>query len=235
MIAIASERTAVVPSPVRDGIRHIMPGVVGVLPFAVMIGVAVGESPLDDLVGYLGGLAVAGGSAHLAVAGSIAVGTGFVVTVLTALLINSRTLIYGAAVAPVFRSQPAWFRWVASYGLVDQMYALTTGVADRDDEYVRSYYVAAMSTLWGAYMAGVGAGIILGPVMPAWLPLSLAIPVLFLVMLVPAVGGKPARTAALVGAGAAVLGAGLPAGVGLVLAIVAGTSAAAFAEGRADA
>lgn len=224
-----------VSTPASDGVRDVFPAAVGVLPFATMIGVAIGASPMSEFVGWASGLIVAGGSAHLAVTASITVGTGFLATVLTALLINSRSLIYGALLAPALRTQPRWFRWVASYALVDQLYALASTVAHRDDRYVRHYYLGAMAVLWSAYMTGVGAGIVAGPVIPASIPLSLAIPIMFLSMAIPSVSTAPARVAAGVGMAAAIVGASLPAGLGMVAAIVVGTAAGAVTEGRADA
>jgi predicted branched-subunit amino acid permease len=234
MTAIAA-RTTVTSSPALDGVREMAPAAVGVLPFATMIGVAIGASPLSDLGGWISGLIVAGGSAHLAATASITVGAGFLATVVTALLINSRSLIYGALLAPSLRTQPRWFRWVAAYALVDQLYALASSVVDRSDRYVRSYYLSAMGVLWSTYMLGVGAGIVLGPVVPASLPLSLAIPIMFLSMVTPGLTDRPARVAAGVGLLAAIAGAALPAGTGMLVAIVAGTAAGAVAERRADA
>ena len=224
-----------VSSPAADGVREMLPAAVGVLPFATMIGVAIGASPMSELGGWISGLIVAGGSAHLAVTASITVGAGFVATVLTALLINSRSLIYGALLAPALRSQPRWFRWVASYALVDQLYALASTVAHRDDRYVRHYYLGAMTVLWTSYMTGVGAGVVAGPVIPSSIPLSLAIPIMFLSMAIPSMTTTPARVAAGVGLTAAILGASLPAGLGMVVAIVVGTAAGALTEGRSHA
>lgn len=217
--------------PVVDGLRDMAPAAIGVAPFAVVIGVAIAESPLSNPVGLLGGLAIAGGSAHLAVTASIGVGAGILTTVLTAWLINARGVIYGAALAPALRRQPTWFKWVAAYGLVDQVYALVSAVLDRGDRYVRSYYLAAMTLIWTAYMAAVAAGMVLGPVIPESWPLAVTVPILFAAMLAPSVKGGPATTAAVVGLGTAMLGAGLPAGIGLVLAILAGTAAGALTEG----
>jgi len=223
------------PGAALDGVREMMPAAVGVLPFATMIGVAIGASPMSQVGGWVAGLVVAGGSAHLAVTASITVGASFLATVVTALLINSRSLIYGALLAPSLRSQPRWFRWVAAYALVDQLYALAAGVSHRDDSYFRRYYLAAMGVLWSAYMLGVGAGIVLGPVIPDSIPLSLAIPIMFLSMVIPAVTTRPARVAAVVGMGTAIVAASLPAGLGMVVAIVVGTVAGSIAEGRPDA
>jgi predicted branched-subunit amino acid permease len=234
-MTILASRLGRVSTPAADGVREMIPAAVGVLPFATMIGVAIGASPMSELGGWVSGLIVAGGSAHLAVTASITVGTGFMATVLTALLINSRSLIYGALLAPSLQSQPRWFRWVAAYSLVDQLYALASSVENRDDRYVRHHYLGAMAILWSAYMIGVGAGVVAGPVIPASIPLSLAIPIMFLSMAIPSVTSRAAKVAAGVGMTAAILGASLPAGVGMVVAIVVGTAAGALAEGRADA
>lgn len=218
-----------------EGLRDMVPAAVGVLPFATMIGVAIGASPMSPLFGWVSGLIVAGGSAHLAAVASITVGSSVVATVVTALLINARSLIYGALLAPALTGQPRWFRWVASYALVDQLYALVSGVTDREDGFVRRYYLGAMAILWGAYMAGVAAGILVGPVIPAAIPLALAIPIMFLAMAIPAIGDTPSRVAGGVGLATAVVASSLPSGIGMVVAILAGTIAGRLVEGRADA
>jgi len=215
-----------------DGLRQMAPAAVGVLPFATMIGVAIGESPLSNGIGFVGGLVVAGGSAHLAATSSITAGAGLLATVAVALMVNARGLIYGAALAPVLNRQPRWFRWVAAYGLVDQMYALVSAIGHRDARYVRAFYLTALVVLWSAYMTGVGAGIVLGPIVPASVPLEMAIPIMFLALLVPSLGTRPSHVAVLVGMAVAVMGAGLPAGLGLIAGIVAGTVAGAVSEGN---
>jgi predicted branched-subunit amino acid permease len=220
---------------VSDGLKQMFPVAVGVLPFATMIGVAIGNSPLSQLGGWLSGLVVSGGSAHLAITASLTVGASFVATVLTALIINSRTLIYGALLGPALRDQPRWFKWVAAYALVDQLYALVSTVTDQSAQYVRHYYLAAMSILWSAYMLGVGAGVVLGPVIPSSWPLGLAVPIMFLAMLVPSMPTRPAQVAAVAALAAAMAGTVLPAGVGMIIAIGVGTAAGAIAEARSRA
>jgi predicted branched-subunit amino acid permease len=232
MIGVAERSVEEQENPRGDAIKHMMPAAIGVLPFATMIGVAIGDSPMSEMVGFVGGLVIAGGSAHLAATTSITVGAGLFVTVATALLIHARGLIYSAALAPAMRSQPRWFRWVAAYGLVDQMFVLASAVADRSREYVRTYYIAAMTLLWTAYIGGVGVGLLAGPVIPPWIPLGISIPVIFLVMLVPTLDRTPAHAAAIVGMTVAALGSGLPSGFGLIVGIAAGTVAGVVVEAK---
>jgi predicted branched-subunit amino acid permease len=222
-------------SPAIDGVREMLPAAIGVLPFATMIGVAIGASPMSQIGAWISGLVVAGGSAHLAITASVTAGASFVATVVTALLINSRTLIYGALMAPMLRSQPRWFRWVAAYALVDQVYALTSGISHRGDEYVRRYYLASTSLLWATYMTGVAVGIVMGPVVPSSIPLGLAVPIMFLAMVLPSVRDRASRVAGLVGMTVAVLAVSLPSGMGMIVAIISGTAAGALADGGSDA
>lgn len=218
-----------------DGLRDMAPAAVGVLPFATMIGVAVGASPMSEFGGWIAGLIVAGGSAHLALTASVTVGASFVAAAVTALLINARSLIYGALVGPSLRAQPRWFRWIAAYALVDQNFVMLSGVLDRDDGYVRRYYLAGTSLLWGSYMAGVAAGILVGPIIPASIPLGLAIPIMFLAMAVPTLTTRSAIAAGAVALATAILGHGLPAGLGTMAAIVTGTLAGAVIGDEFDA
>jgi predicted branched-subunit amino acid permease len=227
MTRVIEQRRA---NPAIDGITHMLPVASGIIPFATLIGVAIIESPIANPVGYLAGLVIAGGSAHLAVVGSVAVGAGVLTAVVTALLINARGLIYGAALAPAMREQPRWFRWVAAYGLVDQVFALVSSVLDRDDDYVRSYYLGAMGLMWTVYLGGVGAGMVLGPVIPESWPLGLAVPIVFVAMLAPSVKGRSSVASTAVGLTVAIAGSGLPSGLGLILAIVAGTAAGAIVD-----
>ena len=45
--------------------------------------------------------------------------------------------------APRFQGQPAWFRWVGPYVLIDQVFALTQVKDLSDDADFRRYYLAA--------------------------------------------------------------------------------------------
>jgi hypothetical protein len=54
--------------------------------------------------------------------------------IVAALVINSRHVMYSAALAPTFQEQPRWFRWVGSFVLIDQIFALVIMPADRPPE-----------------------------------------------------------------------------------------------------
>ena len=236
MIGTLAPPQSTTDSGAVDGFKKMLPAAVGVLPFATMIGVALGNSPVSNLAGFVGGLLIAGGSAQIAAIGSMTVGTGVIATVVTALMINARGLLYGAALAPSLRHQPTWFRWIAAYGLVDQMFALVSEVVTRSDRYVRSFYLGAMAILWIGFFSGVALGLTVGPVIPESIPLGICIPVMFVSMLVPSLQARPSYIAAIL-AGVVALAASalLPSGIGLLVAVVAGSGAGILADRTTDA
>lgn len=234
MTALTLPRAAVaVPDPVRAGLRDVIPVLVGVTPFGMTIGAAVVESSISDLAGWLAGPVLVAGSAHLAVVTMIDAGAAALAVVVTALVINARLAAYSAALAPIFSSQPRWFRWAAPYLLVDQTFALVMGRHDTstDPDWLRRYYLAAVVPLWGVWIGAISAGMLLGPVIPASWELWFCVPLMFTGMLTPAVNSRPSLVASAVAGALAVTLFWLPSGAGLVIAALGGSLAGALAEG----
>lgn len=217
-------------SPVGAAARDILPAAIGVIPLAVLIGVQIDLSPIESWIGWLAGPIIVGGSAHLAVLGAI--GGGAIPAIALGLLVNARSMLYSAGLAPAFSQQPRWFRWLAPYALVDQMYALASAQTHRDRWWQRRYYVTAMSILMAVYLGSITVGLALGPVIPVTSPLTLAIPIMFVAILLRGLKETPDVTAALAAAVTAWGASSFPAGTGLLLAIAAGTVAGWMTEGR---
>lgn len=226
------ERAPTSYSGVRRGMADMAPAALGLIPFATMIGVAIVEGRVSDLTGYLGGVLVAGGSAHLAVIGAIDVGAGLLAAVVTAVLIQARGLAYGMALAPKLAGQPRWFRWIASYMLVDQVFVLADAAAHEEPRWFRQYYLSGAALLWVTYFGGLLVGMVLGPVIPESSPLPVVIPMMFAAMLGPTLTSARSVVAAAVAVVTIfTLGPVLPEGAGMVVAMIAGT-AAGVATGR---
>jgi predicted branched-subunit amino acid permease len=87
--------------------------------------------------------------------------------------------------------------------------------------------------LWVVWEAATLAGALAGSAVPADVPLDFAVPLVFLVLLVPTLVTRPAVVAAAAGGGAAVVAGELGAGaLSIVFGAVAGIAAGAIAEGR---
>ncbi len=216
----------------RQGVIDALPLFVPAMPFGLVIGLAITESGMNPFVGWSGSWLIFGGAAQLTLVTLLGTGVAVAAAVGTALVVNARHLMYSAALAPTFQSQPRWFRWLGPYLLIDQLFALTTvRPPDEDPDGFRTYYLAAGATFWVLWLVVVALGLLLGPVVPEEWNLEFAIPILFIGLLVLGIDHWPEMVAALVGAGVTYLAAGLPNRTGLLVGAFVGMIAGFVAEG----
>ena len=147
----------------------------------------------------------------------------------TALVVNARHLMYSAALAPTFQSQPRWFRWLGPYLLIDQLFALTTVRPEGRAGWpqllrgCRNHLldpVARRRRLWASAWPRSARG---------W-NFEFAIPLLFIGLLVLGIEHWPEMVAHLAGAGITYLAAGLPNRTGLLVGAFVGMIAGFIAE-----
>jgi predicted branched-subunit amino acid permease len=149
----------------------------------------------------------------------------------TAILINARLLLYSAALEPRFRDQPRWFRWWGPALLIDQTYLMVLAREDLDDPTrFRRYWLVAGGVLLTAWVAMVGLGGVLGPLLPAGSMLDAAAVVVLAGLLGPRLTAVRPALVAVTALVVAVAAAPLPGGVGLVAGIVAGIAAGAVLD-----
>jgi predicted branched-subunit amino acid permease len=84
--------------------------------------------------------------------------------------------------------------------------------------------------LWGSWQLATIVGVALGAQIPESLGLEFAIPLVFLVLLIPVVQTRPGLVAAVVGGLVAVAASGAPYGLGLVIGALTGVAAGVAAE-----
>ncbi|MEX2624291.1 MAG: AzlC family ABC transporter permease [Acidimicrobiia bacterium] len=130
---------------VRRGVTDALPLHLPVVPFALVVGLAIVESGIDPLVGWSSSWLIFAGAAQLTLISLLGSGVAIVAAITAALVVNLRHLMYSAALAPTFQRQPRWFRLVGPYVLIDQLFALTSIDQDADPEGFRTYYLAAGS------------------------------------------------------------------------------------------
>ncbi len=236
--AVTSSRRA----EVLAGARAVAPMLVGVIPF----GLVAGATP--ETTGLGGGAAIGlstlvfAGASQLAATDVLADGGSALVAVLAACTINLRMLLYSASLAPHLAAEPLRRRLGMAYLLTDQAYAVSItrwsgeavtaghGGPAPDPAARVPYYLGAAVLLWANWQVCTILGIVIGSAVPDDLPLDFAVPLVFLVLLVPTITTRPAAIAGLVGGLAAVLAAEAGAGhlsviVGALSGIVAGTLA----------
>lgn len=212
------------------GVRDSLPLLLGIVPFALVAGVAAAEAGLS-LVQALGmSVFVFAGASQLAALELLGKDASLAVVVLTAAVINLRMLMYSASIAPHFRAATVRVRALLAYFLTDQAFALTIARYDTDDSGQRWYYLGVSLALWGVWQVGTVLGVVVGAGVPKSWGLEFAVPLVFLALLVPALKDRESLVAGTAAGVVAVVGAGLPLNLGLVVAAVVGVTAGMLAE-----
>jgi len=214
-------------SGLRDGVIAATPLSIAVIPFGLVIGIIAAGSPLGPVLGAASSVIIFAGAAQLATLQLVDAGAVAAVVVATALIINARFLMYSAALTPSFREFPATWRFALPYLMTDQAFALSiTRFPDATDPvYRRRYFLGAGGLLWVVWQTATLTGVIVGGRIPEAWPIDFTVPLVFLVLLVPAVTKKPDVVAALVAGGIAVAAHDAPYGLGLMVAACSGIAA----------
>lgn len=207
-----------------------VPLFVPAIPFAFVIGVVVVETGFPKLIGWSTAPIIFGGSAQLVLISLLGTGTAVAAAVTAALVVNARHLMYSAALAPTFQTQPRWMRWLGPYVLIDQLFALSSLRSGDDPAEFRTYYLTCGATFWSFWLVFVAMGLVVGPVIPESWNLEFAVPILFLGLIVMGIDKSSKLVAALVGAGVTYLSAGLPNRSGLLVGAVVGIAAGTVVE-----
>ncbi len=216
-----------------DGFRATIPiGLPGV-PFGLVLGFLISDAGIDRLAGWSSSWIILAGAAQLAAIELLAEQASAAVVLVTITFVNSRHLLYSAALRQRFAPFPRWFRLVGPYVLLDQAFALANAQPDDlDDRYRMWHYFGSGAFLFGMWQIVVGVGVVVGDVIrPEW-QLTFAVPILFGSLMLLSISNHAGVVAAVVGGVVAMLGTALPQGSGILLAIVLGVAAGAAWEGR---
>jgi 4-azaleucine resistance transporter AzlC len=216
----------------RDGVISVAPLLVGVAPFGLIFGVTAAASALGAGLGYASSIIIFGGAAQLALVQLIDTEAAIATVVVTGLVINSRHMMYSAALTPPFREFPRRARFLLPYLLTDQAFAVSiTRYQDVEDPaYRRWFYTGAGLGLWVTWQITSGAGVLIGTQIPENWSLDFAVPLVFLGLLAIVVRTRPKAVAAAVGGTAAILAQDVPYQLWMIIGALSGVIAGIAAE-----
>lgn len=218
----------VLPTAVSEGVHDITPMVIGVIPFGLAVGAAIGASDLSTAQGLVSGPTILAGAAQLTTVQMLDGGTAPLVIVLSALMINARILLYSASMAPWFRGGSLGQRLLLALPVIDQLHftcvpRFENGDLDRRGRI--AYYVGAATWLVTAWVASQAASIVVGARVPESVGLHVAAPLALAGLLAKSLVDRRSIVAAAVAGLLVVAGAGLPFRSAVLIAALGGIGA----------
>ncbi len=220
------------------GCRDELPILLGVAPFGMIYGVLALEAGLPAFTAQAMSSVVFAGSAQFIAAQLIRSGTPAVVLVMTVFVVNLRHALYSASFAPRLRHLSPGWKAALAYFLTDEAYAVAASRYAREGDGPdvspnrHWYFLGAGVTLWAAWQLSTAAGVFIGAAVPKGWSLDFTLALTFIALVLPALKDRATTAAALAAGVVAVLGAGLPYKLGLMLAAVVGIGAGLRAEAR---
>lgn len=221
------------PQAFGRGALQILPISLGIIPFGLVTGIAGLNAGLSVAqITFMSALVYAG-AAQLVALQLIGAGAGVPFVLLALLVVNLRYLMYSSALARPFAALSPRLKALAAFLMVDQNFALMMGQYEALGPRLAPWlYLGAGTVLWGVWVASSYAGALLGAQVPEGWSLDFAVPLCFLVLMVPALRDRPSLLAALVGGLVATALVGLPYRSGLFLGALAGIAAGVWLENR---
>ncbi len=222
----------------RRGVLNALPFSFVVVPFGLIFGVVAIEAGLDMVQTMGMTILVIAGASQLTALQLMTENAPVWVVLASALAVNLRMAMYSASLAPFLGPAPLWQRIFIAYMNVDQTYALSN---QEFEERPNQTLAERIAFFWGTatpiiplWIGASYLGALVGAAIPPEYGLDFAVPIAFLAILGPAL-----RTVAHVGAAfasvvVAVLLAGLPWNLWLLIAGLAGMIVGAEIERRVD-
>ncbi len=217
------------------GVRAVLPLLLGVIPFGTIYGVLALAVGIPPAAAQVMSAVVFAGSAQFVAVQLIGAGTPAVVVLLTTFVINLRHVLYSASLAPCLAPLRRPWKWLLAFLLTDEAYALSIVRYRRGtpDSIGHWYALGVSLTLWVSWQSSTAVGIYLGAQVPPSWSLDFTLALTLIALVVPALDGGAAIAAAVIAGFIAVLAAGLPFKLGLMLAASCGILAGLIAEQRA--
>jgi predicted branched-subunit amino acid permease len=216
----------------KEGLRAFLPVSVGLIPWALVTGVAmvsVGFTPVQAM-GM--NVIVFAGTAQLGTLPLIAGGAPLWLIITTALVLNLRFVIFSAAIARGFHGVGMPARWLAGHLLTDGVFATCANkmLVTEDRRWRLGYYLAPSIWSWLLWQVFALTGVLAAGSIPKNWSLEFMATIALLCLLAPMARLRPMLVAAVTGGLMAVAFRGMPLRLGVIVAILVGIGAGFAAE-----
>lgn len=223
------------------GIQAELPILVGVIPFGMIYGALARSAGMPPEAAQAMSTVVFAGSSQFIMAQLWEQATPIFVILVTVLVVNLRHGLYSASIAPYVRHLSTAWKWLLSYLLTDEAYAVSIIRYRKEEEKgggkqaIRTgkqhwFFLGAGLALWSTWQISTAAGILLGAIIPESLSLDFTLTLTFIALVMPTLKHKPEIVAALVGGTVAVIGANWPLKLGLLCGALAGILAGLWSD-----
>jgi 4-azaleucine resistance transporter AzlC len=214
------------------GVRDELPILLGVIPFGLIFGTLAIHNGLSSFASQATSSVIFAGSAQFIAVQLIGSGASAAVILMVVFIVNLRHALYSASVAPhINHLKPGW-KYLLAYLLTDEAYIVA--ITHYDNQGISPtrhwYFLGAGLTLWSAWQASTAAGILVGGQIGQNWPLSFALPLTFIGLVVPGLKDRPMLAAAVSAGVVGLLAAALPYKLGLLLAAIIGISVGMLLE-----
>lgn len=217
------------PQEFWAGVRATLPLVVGAIPFGIIYGALAVTNGLSVVGAQAMSALVYAGSAQFIAVGLIGQQSSALVIIVTTLVVNLRHLLYGASLGPYLRTLPQSWLVPLAFWLTDETYVVTIKRYQQPDPSLHKhwFFLGSALCLFVSWQVWTLVGMHAGQTLPnpgGW-GFEFALIVTFIGMVVPMVQSAPLLACVVTAGITALLCHGLPNGLGLILAAVAGVAA----------
>ncbi len=216
------------------GVKAISPILLGVVPFAMIVGVFSVDAGLTQLEGIGMSAVVYAGASQLAALQLIAQQSALPILILTVWVINLRFLLYSASLGEHFKDLSLGWKLLFSYLITDQGFAVSVVEFEenKDKPGKRYFYLGASVAMWLTFFLATVLGVLVGASVPDSWNLDFAFPLSFMGLVMPTLKDRPAILAGLLAGTLTTIATDLPYNIGLPLSVLAGIAFGLLLESK---
>ncbi len=216
------------------GFRAALPFLLVVFPFGLLFGVVATEAGLTTFQTLAFSSVAFAGASQFAALQLMVDNAPVLIVIATALAVNLRMAMYSASLSLWLGKAPLWQRALAAFVIVDQSYAVSINTFEDTPNLTigqrMAFYAGSVSPICPMWLVATALGVWVGDGIPAWMALDFAVPICFLAIIAPMMRTLAHMLAAVTSILCALLLAGLPYNLGLLVAAVVAMSVGAQVE-----